>query len=92
MNTENNIKTNYKCESCLMPLGKNLEDAGTEVDGTKNSRYCKYCYKDGKLCYEGNDLKEFQRVSYESMRAHGVNLVMAKIYTWLIRFAPRWKK
>lgn len=57
----------------------------------ENERYCSLCFKNGKLMYEGNDLKEFQRVCYESMIARGVNKYMAKLYTFMIRFAPRWK-
>lgn len=73
------------CESCLMPLSK---DPG--VSGSP--KYCSYCYKDGKLCYEGNDLKEFQRRCYEGMLATGMNKWQAKFFAWTIRFAPRWRK
>jgi hypothetical protein len=75
-----------------MPLGNNLEDAGTEKDGTKSSKYCKYCYVDGELQYKGNDLKEFKTVAYKHMRDRGVNYFMANLYTYMINFAPRWKK
>ncbi len=54
--------------------------------------YCSYCYANGKLCYEGTDLKEFQRICYASMRSHGMNILLARFYTWCIRFAPRWKR
>jgi hypothetical protein len=91
MNNENK-NCDYKCESCLMPLGKNLEDAGTEADGTKSTKYCKYCYQRGKLCYEGDDLKDFQRVAYENMIKMGMWWPKAKFFAWTIKFAPRWKK
>ncbi len=68
-----------------MPFGK---DPGAR----ESEEYCSLCYKNGKLQYEGNDLKEFQRVCYESMRARGTNKFAAKFYTFMIRFAPRWKK
>ncbi len=58
---------------------------------SESERYCSYCFKDGKLCYEGTDLKEFQKRAYESMRAKGMNKFQAKFFTWLIRFAPRWR-
>lgn len=57
----------------------------------ENPKYCSYCFKDGKLCYEGTDLKEFQRISYQNMRAHGTSAPMAWLYSYLIRFAPRWR-
>lgn len=73
------------CESCLMPFSK---DTGIR----ENPRYCSLCFKDGKLRYEGNNLKEFQDVCYKSMRARGINPIAARLYTFMIRFAPRWKK
>lgn len=76
---------NQYCESCLMPFAK---DPGER----ENDRYCSLCFKNGKLCYEGTDLKEFQKVCYESMLQSGMNKFLAKFYTWIIRFAPRWKK
>ena len=73
------------CESCLMPFSK---DPGVR----ESEQYCSYCFKNGKLTYEGNDLKEFKAGSYKSMREKGMNPLLAKFYTWMIGFAPRWKK
>ena len=69
----------------MMPFSK-------DPNPRESDRYCSYCYRNGALCYQGNDLKEFQRVSYEKMVANGNNKLMAKLFTYLIRFAPRWKK
>ncbi len=68
-----------------MPFSK---DTGVR----ENPLYCSLCFSGGKLCYEGNDLKEFQRVCYESMRKNGIGALKAKLFTFMIRFAPRWKK
>ncbi len=75
---------NKSCESCLMPFYK---DTGIR----ESDRYCSLCFKNGKLCYEGNDLKVFQKVCYENMVSGGMNKIKAKFFTWMIRFAPRWK-
>ena len=72
------------CDSCLMPFNK---DPGKR----EHDSYCSYCYQDGKLRYEGNSLKEFQQVCYQGMRDRGINPVLAWIYTFCIRFAPRWR-
>lgn len=76
---------NIKCESCLMPFSK---DTGTR----ESDKYCSLCFKNGKLCYEGTDLKAFQKACYESMVRGGMNKMTAKFFTWMIQFAPRWKK
>jgi hypothetical protein len=73
------------CESCLMPFSK---DTGIR----ESEKYCSLCFKDGKLCYEGNNVKDFQKVAYESMRSRGMNMLQAKFFSWMIKFAPRWKK
>jgi hypothetical protein len=69
----------------MMPLSNDPIQSGSE-------KYCSYCFKDGKLLYEGNDLKEFQKHAYEGMLSQGMNKFTAKVLTWAIRFAPRWKK
>lgn len=73
------------CESCLMPF-KN--DPGVR----ESERYCSLCFKDGRLCYEGNNLKEFQKISYDGMVQRGMNPFLATLYAFMIRFAPRWRK
>jgi hypothetical protein len=79
MNTQNLTS----CESCLMPFSK---DTGMRED----ARYCSYCFKDGKLCYEG-DLKGFMKTVYEGMRSHGVNPITSYFFSRMVRFAPRWR-
>ncbi|MFA6353587.1 MAG: zinc ribbon domain-containing protein [Candidatus Paceibacterota bacterium] len=76
---------NNNCESCMMPLSKDPGQSGSD-------QYCSYCFKDGKFTYEGNDVNEFKKGSYEEMRKKGTNPILAKFYTWMIGFAPRWKK
>jgi hypothetical protein len=68
-----------------MPLSK---DPGVR----ESDKYCSYCFKNGKFTYEGSDVEEFKKHSYNGMRENGMNPIMAKIFTWMIGFAPRWKK
>lgn len=35
------------CQSCGMPMGETNELYGSNVDGSKSSDYCHYCFKDG---------------------------------------------
>ncbi len=78
------MKHKNQCESCLMPFKM---DPGTR----ENEKYCSYCWQGGKFNYEG-DMKGFQKVCYDAMRKQGMNLLKAKFFVWLIKFAPRWKK
>ena len=35
------------CQSCAMPLSQ-PEQYGTEADGSKSTKFCSYCYQQGK--------------------------------------------
>lgn len=79
------------CQSCLMPMGDNLEKAGTEKNGEKSKIYCLYCYNNGQFLYEG-DLKSFQKICFTEMKKTGMNSIKAWFFSQMIRFAPRWNK
>lgn len=74
------------CESCLMPFKKDPKGADRE-----HEKYCSYCYKDGKLCYEGSDLKEFKQAMVKDMVDRGELRIKANIFAFMAGFAPRWK-
>jgi len=38
------------CQSCGMPLSKDVEGGGTNVDGSRTQEYCSRCYKNGAFC------------------------------------------
>jgi hypothetical protein len=57
----------------------------------ESDKYCSYCFKDGELCYKGTDLKEYQKLCFDAMVSKGMSRWKARFFTYLIRFAPRWK-
>ena len=75
------------CESCLMPFSKDPKGANRE-----SQKYCSYCFTKGKLCYSGNDLKEFKKAMIDAIVARGESRVKAHIFAFMAGFAPRWKK
>jgi Putative zinc ribbon domain len=68
----------------MMPFTK---DTGTR----ESDKYCSYCFKDGKLCYEG-DLAGFKTLIYQGMIDSGMPWWKAKFFTFMAGFAPRWKQ
>ena len=74
------------CESCMMPFKK--DPKGIEREDAKN---CSYCYRDGKLCYEGNDVKEFKKAMIDDMVSRGEPKLKAQFFAWMAGFAPRWR-
>ena len=76
------------CECCLMPFAK--DPLG---DKRENPKYCSYCFSEGKLhAEEAKDMKEFQKICYEAMRKNGTPWILAKLFSFSIRFAPYWKQ
>ncbi len=74
------------CESCLMPLDK--DPLGEKRE---SAIYCSYCFRDGKLCYEGSDVKEFKRAMINVIVARGESRFKAHVFAFMAGFAPRWK-
>ena len=82
------MKTNSEmCESCLMPFKKDPLGEGRE-----SRQYCSYCFRDGKLCYEGSDLREFKRAMVKAITDRGESKIKAHFFAFMAGFAPRWKK
>ncbi|ABN57153.1 MULTISPECIES: zinc ribbon domain-containing protein [Methanoculleus] len=81
------------CESCGMPLLRD-EDAGTEADGSRSTRYCTYCYRDGGLIEP--DLTREQAVEqYAPMMAENLGMPIEKAKEMVGQYLstlPRWQE
>ena len=79
------MKTKNNCDSCLMPFNKDPGKRELDI-------YCSLCFKNGELLYKGNDVEEFKKICYQGMLDRGINKYLAKLYAFIIGFAPRWRK
>lgn len=70
-----------------MPFSKDPKGEDRE-----HEQYCSYCFYDGKLAYEGNDVNEFKKKMVEAIVARGENKLKAHFFAFMAGFAPRWKK
>jgi len=77
---------NGNCDSCLMPFTKDPQGENRE-----HEKFCSYCYTNGKLCYEGNDVNEFKKAMIDAIVARGENIWKARFFAFMAGFAPRWK-
>lgn len=81
------------CESCGMPLARD-EDAGTEADGSRSTRYCTYCYRDGR--YIEPDLTREEAIErYTPMMAANLGIPVEKAREMVGRYLatlPRWRE
>ncbi len=73
------------CQMCMMPLA--MSAAPIEKDG-----YCSYCFTNGEFVYKGTDVKEFKKITYQALRTKGTKRITAWFFTWMIGFAPHWKR
>lgn len=80
------------CDSCGMPLA-NEEDFGTEADGSKSSRYCIHCYRDGAFT-EPELTKDEAAEKYAPMMAEHLGMPVEKAREMVYRYLstlPRWQ-
>jgi len=55
------------CQSCTMPID-NIENRGTEKDGSKSNLYCKYCYQDGVFTDPDMTMEQMKNIVLSQMR------------------------
>ncbi len=78
------------CQSCGMPLKDTVK--GTEADGTKNARYCMYCYADGGFTAPDASVEEMRSYSIKGMTDKGWPRFLATFMTKNTHKLPRWQK
>lgn len=84
------MKSTEMCQSCGMPLKKDPQGGGTNADGSRNSKYCSYCYQQGNFTFEG-DLKDFQEHCRTKMVEGGHSRFIAWLFTRGMKRLERWK-
>lgn len=78
------------CQSCGMPLKNDPTGGGKNTDGSISTKYCGYCYQDGKFTYQGN-VKDFQEFCRKKMIEGGHNRIMSWLFTRNMSRLERWK-
>jgi len=79
------------CQSCGMPLKKDPQGGGTNADGSKNAKYCSYCYKNGQFVGGDVSVTEFQEFCRKKMIEGGMPKVFAWLFTRRMSRLERWK-
>jgi len=83
------------CQSCCMPMSKN-EEFGTNTDGTINSEYCAYCFKDGKYVDPDITMEEMLQLGLKGIEESDMNrfmkILIKKSYPSQIKKLKRWNK
>ena len=83
---------NKVCQSCGMPLVRDPAGGGTNIDGSLNTTYCSYCYRQGLFIRPDMTAKEMQNFCSRKLQESGV----PNYVSWfLVRNIPklqRWKQ
>ncbi len=78
------------CQSCGMPLNKDVNGGGTNADGTKSNEYCSLCFNNGAFLHPDFSVEEMQGHCVEQLSLKGMPRVMAWIFTRGIPKLDRW--
>lgn len=85
------MKANKNCQSCGMPLNKDPQGGSTNADGTKNLKYCSFCYQNGAFTFNGS-VTEFQEFCRQQMKKGGHSAFTAWLFSRGLSRLERWKK
>lgn len=78
------------CQSCGMPIISN-DQLGTNLDGSINKDYCKYCYVDGKFIDDVSMEEYIEMCSKYGEQAGMTNEEMKNHCTKLFPTLKRWQ-
>jgi hypothetical protein len=79
------------CQSCGMPMEQDPGKGSTNADGSKNMKYCSYCFEGGK--FRDDFTKPSQMVTFVKgkLREMGYGPLKRWFYTSHISQLERWK-
>lgn len=77
------------CQSCGMPMQQ--DDLGTNVDGSVNQDYCKYCYTNGEFIDKVSMDEYIKMCSQFGSQAGMTNKEMEMFCRKLFPTLKRWK-
>ncbi len=86
------MSNNYKnCQSCGMPMNKDPDGGGSEADGTRSTRSCSHCYKDGIFAQPDITVDEMKQLVKEKMAEMKIPGFMGWFFTRGIPKLERWR-
>lgn len=85
------MKEYKNCQSCGMPMSKDPEGGGTELDGQKSTVFCSYCYQDGAFTQPDFTVVEMRNYSKQKMKEMGIPKFIASLLTIEMPSLERWK-
>lgn len=82
----------YKiCQSCGMPLKKDILGGGTNADGSKSLMYCSHCYQTGQFTQSDISAQQMKYYVVEKLVEMKFPRFIAKLLAMNIPKLERWK-
>jgi hypothetical protein len=83
----------YKnCQSCGMPLSRDEQGGGTEINGDKSKKYCSHCYENGAFVMPDMTVDQMKDRVKQKMVEFGFPKFLAGLFTRNIHKLERWAK
>jgi hypothetical protein len=79
------------CQSCTMPIDQ-VDNRGTESDGSKSHLYCKYCYQDGKFVNPQMTVDQMRIIVSTQMRKLKISDTIIHQSLDMLPHLKRWRK
>jgi hypothetical protein len=79
------------CQSCGMPMEMDPDKGGTNADGSKNVKYCSYCYQSGAFKDNFTSSAEMVKLVRNKLREMGYGPLKRWFYSANIPRLERWK-
>jgi hypothetical protein len=79
------------CQSCTMPIDQ-VDNRGTEKDGSKSDLYCKYCYQKGDFVNPQMTLDQMRNIVSTQMRKLKISDTVIQQSLEMLPHLKRWRK
>jgi hypothetical protein len=79
------------CQSCGMPLSKDINGGGSEKNGIKSLEYCSHCYQNGEFVHPYLTLDQMKNKVQNKMSEMGIPKFLSYFFTRTIKKLKRWQ-
>ena len=80
------------CQSCGMPLKRDEQGGGTNLDGSKSTMYCSHCFLRGRFIMPDLTVAQMQALVKGKLKEFKIPGFLAFIFTRNIPKLERWKE
>lgn len=80
------------CQSCGMPLSRDVVGGGTNADGSRSGTYCSHCWQDGRFTLPDITMVQMQERVRGKLREFGIPGFLTGFFTRGIPKLERWRR